>query len=124
MRDIVARITEKTLELKKKGHLRYGQVPTNISIVEFTGPAVWTDTVFDYFNNHDYFEFDSKYQNITAKDFFFQTEAKKMGDVVVLPITSFSPGVGQMGAGETDDPMAFVHHQFEGSWKPEDENID
>ena len=123
LRDIVARITEKTLELKKKGQLRYGQVPNNLSIVEFTGPAVWTDTVFDYFNNHDYFEFDSKYQNITAKDFFFQTEAKKMGDVVVLPITSFSPGVGQMGAGETDDPMAFVHHQFEGSWKPEDENI-
>ena len=36
------------------------------------------------------------------------------GDVVVLPITAFSPGVGQMGAGEDDDPMAMVKHNFEG----------
>jgi alpha 1,6-mannosyltransferase len=34
--------------------------------------------------------------------------------VVVLPITSFSPGVGQMGAGEPEDEMAFVKHEFEG----------
>jgi alpha 1,6-mannosyltransferase len=37
-----------------------------------------------------------------------------VGDVLVLPITSFSPGVGQMGAKEYDDPMAFVKHDFEG----------
>lgn len=121
LRDIVARITEKTLELKSKGQLRPGRVPTNISIVEFTGPAVWTDTIFDYFNNHDYFEFDARYQNISAKDFFDIRVHKKVGDVVVLPITSFSPGVGQMGAGEQDDPMAYVKHEFEGSWKPESE---
>ena len=40
--------------------------------------------------------------------------AKKVGDVVVLPITSFSPGVQQMNAKEPDDPMAFVKHDFEG----------
>lgn len=121
LRDIVARITEKTLELKAQGHLKPGQTPTNITIMEFTGPGVWTDTIFDYFNNHVYFEFDSQYQNITAKDFFNLKEHKKVGDVVVLPITSFSPGVGQMGAGETDHPLAYVHHEFEGSWKPENE---
>ena len=123
LRDIVARITEKTLDLKAKGQLRHGRSPTNISIVEFTGPAIWTDTIFEYFNNHDYFEFDSHFQNITVQDFFDMRQHKKVGDVVVLPITSFSPGVGQMGAGEPDDPMAFVRHQFEGSWKPEDEKM-
>jgi len=123
LREIVARITERTLDLKAKGHLRPGRAPTNVSIVEFTGPAVWTDTIFDYFNNPDYFEFDSKFQNITAQDFFQIREQKKVGDVVVLPITSFSPGVGQMGAGEPDDPMAFVKHEFEGSWKPESERM-
>lgn len=123
LRDIVARITEKTLDLKARGQLRHGRSPTNVSIVEFTGPAVWTDTVFDYFNNHDYFEFNSKFQNVTAQDFFNIKEHKKVGDVLVLPITSFSPGVGQMGAGEPDDPMAFVKHEFEGSWKPENERM-
>jgi hypothetical protein len=41
-------------------------------------------------------------------------DPKKAGDVVVLPITSFSPGAGQMGAGDYDDPMAFVKHELEG----------
>ncbi|KAG9999199.1 hypothetical protein KCU78_g16035, partial [Aureobasidium melanogenum] len=59
--------------------------------------------------------------NITWEHFTGITQAKKVGDVVVLPITSFSPGVGQMGAGDDDDPMAFVKHNFEGSWKPENE---
>lgn len=123
LREIVASITEKTLNMKSSGMLKHGRVPTNISIMEYTGPGIWTDTVFNYFNNHEYFEFDSKYQNITASDFFNIKEHKKVGDVIVLPITSFSPGVGQMGAGEPDDPMAFVKHEFEGSWKPESERI-
>lgn len=121
LRDIVHRITERTLKLKAQGHLKHGKTPSNISIVEFTGPAIWTDTIFDYFNNHDYFDFDARSPNITAKDFFGITAHKKVGDVIVLPITSFSPGVGQMGAEEPNHPMAFVKHEFEGSWKPKDE---
>lgn len=121
LRDIVRRITEKTLELKAQGHLKHGRTPSNISIVEFTGPAIWTDTIFDYFNDHEYFEFDAQSSNITAKDFFGIKAHKKVGDVIVLPITSFSPGVGQMGAEEPNHPMAFVKHEFEGSWKPKDE---
>lgn len=121
--DIVTKITQKTLQLKAQGQLRIGRVPSNVSIVEFTGPAIWTDTIFDYFNNHDYFEFESSTEKITPKDFFNIRKQKKLGDVVVLPITSFSPGVGQMGAGDIDDPMAFVKHDFEGSWKPESERM-
>lgn len=123
LRDIVARITERTLQLKSQGHLKQGKKPSNVSIVEFTGPAIWTDTIFDYFNNAVYFDMTESSQNITAKDFFGIKKQKKVGDVVVLPITAFSPGVGQMGAGEYDDPMAFVRHEFEGSWKPENEKM-
>ncbi|AET37637.1 initiation-specific alpha-1,6-mannosyltransferase Ecym_1409 [Eremothecium cymbalariae DBVPG len=38
-------------------------------------------------------------------------------DVVILPITCFSPGIDHMGSRNDDDPMAFVKHLFEGSWK-------
>ncbi|SMN22494.1 similar to Saccharomyces cerevisiae YGL038C OCH1 Mannosyltransferase of the cis-Golgi apparatus [Maudiozyma saulgeensis] len=38
-------------------------------------------------------------------------------DVMVLPITAFSPGVGQMEARGVDDPMALVEHLFSGTWK-------
>ena len=53
-------------------------------------------------------------KNVTWETFTGMEVAKKVGDVVVLPITSFSPGVQQMGAKEPDDPMAFVKHDFEG----------
>jgi alpha 1,6-mannosyltransferase len=83
-------------------------------IVEFTGPALWTDTIFRFFNDPDYFDMSTSKGNITWEQFTGMKAAKKVGDVVVLPITSFSPGVKTMGAGEDDDPMAFVKHAFEG----------
>lgn len=111
LRDIVATITEDALRMKKKGVLKINRLDK--SIVEFTGPAVWTDAVFSYLNDPNYFKMDGK--NITWEAFTGMEIAKKVGDVVVLPITSFSPGVQQMGAKEPDDPMAFVKHDFEGS---------
>ncbi|KAL5349846.1 alpha-1,6-mannosyltransferase Och1 [Pseudogymnoascus australis] len=112
LRSIVARITEETLRRQKAGSLHV----SDDKVVEFTGPAVWTDVVFDYFNDEKFFE---GVGNITWRDFTGMKGPKKVGDVVVLPITSFSPGVQTMGSGEYDDPMAFVKHEFEGSWKPE-----
>jgi alpha 1,6-mannosyltransferase len=69
--------------------------------------------VFRHFNNPNYFK-GANAKNITATDFIGIKEQKKVGDVVVLPITSFSPGVQTMGAEEPEHPMAFVKHEFEG----------
>jgi alpha 1,6-mannosyltransferase len=111
LREIVANITLQTLEKKKAGSLRSFK---DKNVVEFTGPAVWTDAIFDYMNDERYFDMSTGNGNITWRDFTGMSSPKKIGDVVVLPITSFSPGVGQMGSGELDDPMAFVKHDFEG----------
>ncbi|KAF3093025.1 membrane-bound alpha-1,6- mannosyltransferase Initiation-specific [Orbilia oligospora] len=116
LREVVARITEKTLDMKRKGKLRKDQS----GVIEFTGPAIWTDTIFDYLNDENYFTV-QKENPIDFRNFTGMKNPKKIGDVVVLPVTSFSPGVGQFGAGEDDDPQAFVKHMFEGTWKPEEE---
>lgn len=110
--DIVASIVEETLRRKSAGELDQKHMKT---VVEFTGPAIWTDAIFKFFNNAEYFDMTTSKGNITWQQFTNIKQAKKVGDVVVLPITSFSPGVGQMGAGEEDDPMAFVKHAFEGT---------
>nr|POF07214.1 initiation-specific alpha-1,6-mannosyltransferase [Quercus suber] len=109
--DVVAAITEETLRRKQAGELDMKHIK---SVVEFTGPALWTDAIFNFFNNAEYFDMSTSKGNITWRQFTGITQAKKVGDVVVLPITSFSPGVGQMGAGDENDPMAFVKHAFEG----------
>ncbi|KAI0172895.1 hypothetical protein GGR52DRAFT_580533 [Hypoxylon sp. FL1284] len=115
LRDIVSRITKETLKRKQEGLF----VSKDKSVVEFTGPAVWTDSIFDYFNDARYFDMKSSQGNISYLNFTGIVSPKKVGDVVVLPITSFSPGVQQMGAKDYDDPMAFVKHDFEVSQSPE-----
>lgn len=112
LRETVANITLETLKKKKNGSLKSVK---DKDVIEFTGPAVWTDVLFNYMNDGRYFDLSTGRGNITWRDFTGMTAAKKVGDVVVLPITSFSPGVQQMGAGEDDDPMAFVKHEFEGN---------
>jgi alpha 1,6-mannosyltransferase len=109
--DIVANITQETLRRKREGRL----TDKHEDIVEFTGPAIWTDTIFRFFNDPEYFDMSTSKGNITWEHFTGMTSAKKVGDIVVLPITSFSPGVKTMNAGEDDDPMAFVKHGFEGT---------
>lgn len=111
LRDIVARITKETLRRVKAGQL---SKVMDDNVVEFTGPAVWTDTVFDYLNDARYFDMAHSKGPIDWRNFTGMEQSKKVGDVVVLPITSFSPGVQQMGAKDDDDPMAFVKHEFEG----------
>lgn len=113
LRDIVTYITEETLRMKKAKKLSRGKMDK--TIVEFTGPAAWTDAIFRYFNDPEYFNMEPGSRKISYEEFTGQTEHKKVGDVVVLPITSFSPGVGQMGSNEIDDPMAFVQHDFGGN---------
>ncbi|KAH8661968.1 glycosyltransferase sugar-binding region DXD domain-containing protein-containing protein [Xylariales sp. PMI_506] len=117
LRDIIVRITEEALKRKAEGVW----ITKEKSVVEFTGPAIWTDTIFDYFNDPRYFDMEHSKGNITWESFTGMQDPKRVGDVIVLPITSFSPGVGQMGAKDIDDPMAFVRHVFEGTWKPQSE---
>lgn len=68
-----------------------------------------------YFNDPRFFDMSTSEDRIDYRNFTGMETRKRVGDVVVLPITSFSPGVGQMGAKEPDDPMAFVKHDFEGA---------
>lgn len=112
LRDLVATITEDTLRMKRQGILKENKMDK--SIVEFTGPAVFTDAVFSYFNNESFFDYSARNTNISATELGGIVGHMKVGDVIVLPITSFSPGVEQMGALGIDDPMAFVKHEFSG----------
>ena len=112
LRDIVAQITTETLRRKRSGLLD-GVMDKNV--IEFTGPAPWTDVIFEYFNDERYFDMTNSKGPIDWKNFTGMETAKRVGDVIVLPITSFSPGVQQMGAKDYDDPMAFVKHDFEGT---------
>lgn len=111
LREIVAKITELTLKKKKNDEL---VATSHLDIMKWTGAGIWTDVIFTYFN--DYVQ-SGIYSKVTWKDFTQLEVPKLMSDILVLPITSFSPGIGAMGAKGEDHPLAFVKHYFENVWK-------
>lgn len=158
LRELIARIVEETLRRERLGTLnKIEGKDKGGDVMSWTGPGIFTDTLFDYLNNvisegeyGDGFGIGSKYwvegekyklkkQEIDenglplhAKDMKINYErftgmregiSFDEGDILVLPITCFSPGVGQMGSKPPTDKMALVLHNFSGSWKPAEERI-
>lgn len=113
LRDVVGRITAHALAMKRSGALAN---VADKNVIEFTGPAVWTDTIMDYLNDERYFDMRDSRGPIDWHNFTGVNTTMRVGDVVVLPITSFSPGIEQMGAKDYEDPMAFVKHDFKGQF--------
>ncbi|ABN65126.2 membrane-bound alpha-1,6- mannosyltransferase Initiation-specific [Scheffersomyces stipitis CBS 6054] len=122
LRELIAEITEKTLTRARKGQLKkvLGKDEGG-DIMNWTGPGIWTDAIFNYMNNvlqsPENFQKKKYDEIITWKIFTGMESAIAIDDVLVLPITSFSPDVGQMGAKNMNDPMAYAKHMFSGSWK-------
>ncbi|KAL7422723.1 hypothetical protein Q5752_002015 [Cryptotrichosporon argae] len=79
-----------------------------VGVMAWTGPGVWTDAVLTYLR--------TKY-GVQWTELRGIREPLRIGDVVVLPVTGFSPGVGNFGAGHRNDVQAMVQHGFRGSWK-------
>ncbi|KEP54380.1 rhomboid family protein [Rhizoctonia solani 123E] len=79
-----------------------------VSIMEWTGPGVFTDSVIRYI---------AAEHNITWPALKNLRKPLRIRDTVVLPVTGFSPGVGMFGAGDTSNEQAMVQHLFAGSWK-------
>ena len=82
---------------------------TDGQILEWTGPALWTDVISNYFSVKYAFSM-SHLKNLK--------EPLRVGDdIYVLPISAFSPGLKRMGSKPITDPQAKVQHFFSGSWK-------
>lgn len=121
LRDIVAKITEETLKRKNQGNLPLPNTKDRGSqIMDWTGPGIWTDSVFEYFNEPLK---SGLYYPVTWHNFTGLESPMVVSDVLVLPITSFSPGTETMGSQSDSHPLAFVKHHFEGSWKPDNERM-
>ncbi|ODN86100.1 hypothetical protein L198_07393 [Cryptococcus wingfieldii CBS 7118] len=79
-----------------------------VGVMAWTGPGVWTDAVLSYLKVG---------WGMRWVDLKGLREPMRVGDVLILPVTGFSPGVGNFGAQQRGDPQAMVEHGFAGSWK-------
>lgn len=87
------------------------------AVMELTGPGIWTDFIFNHFKVSELHD-----TNTTSNSTFdtWQVFANfknpvKVSYILILPITSFSPGVGHIGSGSTEDRLAYVSHGSIGS---------
>ena len=119
-------------------------------IMNWTGPGIFSDIIFEYMNNlldtnndivlqnpnldsnsaengnekstkkfyRKIMESLQSFNTIPWEFFSLITKPVIVDDVMVLPITCFSPGVNTMEAKDDMDEMAFVKHMFSGTWKP------
>jgi mannosyltransferase OCH1-like enzyme len=109
---ILKRMIENIVKQTKKFH---NSTPNVSVVMEWTGPGLWTDTIFGYLNETHHVEWPtlSKLQY-----------GRLIGDVYILPITAFQPNGFNMGAKGERDIEARTKHHFHGNWKkhPEKKN--
>ena len=112
LREIVAQITEITLQRKEDNTLSLN-FRNDLNIMAWTGSGVWTDVIFTYLNDYIKSGVRSK---TTWRDFHDIRRPKLVSDILVLPQFSLSsPKVI-----ENDDPRKkfyFVMHEGGKFWK-------
>lgn len=88
---------------------------TSIEIMNSTGPALWSETVF-----HELQTIDPSLKR--PLDLTGMKEPRLYGDIMVLPIDGIGTGVEHSGSTHdgTIPDIAIVQHHFRGSWRDQD----
>jgi len=110
--------------LTERVHADVNILPT-IDPLELTGPPALTHTVKEYTES---LEPRFSWQSLSSRNDNVPGGHAKIvaGDVLVLPITGFSPGRGRfrnMGSQPTSHPSARLVHMAAGSWRKTDVHV-
>ena len=79
--------------------------------MDWTGPGVWTDVVFEWVNSHQ-----AGNENLRVQDSMLQLSSPmKVHDTLFLPRIAWG-AIPAMNGKPSDGLL--VRHGYEGSWKP------
>lgn len=147
--ELVARIIEETARKKRMGRLENIEgFDEGADVMHWTGPGIFTDTIFDYINNvlsdgkagngfgvGSKYWLDNHFYNLgkpaldenflplnADKQLVSWKNFTKMEDPKVIDDIMVLPIVSFFpGTSRLTDPLAYVNHLFSGSWKPADQ---
>ncbi|CCE65987.1 hypothetical protein TPHA_0O00150 [Tetrapisispora phaffii CBS 4417] len=142
IKEVIARITEETLKRKRENNLNVN-LRNNLNLMSWTGSALFTDTIFAYFNNYLKSGISTP---VTWREFHKLTEPVLLSDVLVFPRGSFNVQkkakvTDQSGTAkdklvineEEADPLdkilldkslQLVSHNIENFWKAPKQKVD
>lgn len=107
----VERVMERLKKLASKQGCTISEIkPSYHEVLATTGPGMFTEAVFEGLSYATGTDFGA--HNLTG-----MTEARLVGDVVILPINAFGSGQGHSNSGDPDSDSAMVQHLFKGTWK-------
>lgn len=112
IREIVAEITEITLERKADNNLNMN-FRNDLTIMGWTGSGVWTDVIFTYFNDYMRSGVPSK---TTWKDFHNLKVPKLLSDILVFPEFSFK-APNEILNDDPNSSLYFTTHDSLKFWK-------
>ena len=101
LRRVIEKIANRTTEMLNR------TITTDV-VMNWTGPGIWTDTIFDYLNE----TYQVPWPTLRKLE-----HGRLIGDVYILPITAVQPYAYSMGAQGPDHPDAITNHHFWGTWK-------
>ncbi|MCJ1279638.1 hypothetical protein MMC21_007462 [Puttea exsequens] len=81
-----------------------------MDVMDTTGPGMFADTVYKGLSS-------ATNSSVTSANFTGLTRPRLVGDVLILPVTAFAPGMPHSNAGDVEDEAALVRHLLRGSWK-------
>lgn len=148
LRELIHKITQTTLKnySERLNHVKIGRqyytLHSVYTVLEWTGPAAFTDALFSHFNkvfniakwtginketpkeikNVEFEEYHKEKNRITEKKHVGWTNFTRLmqpamfDDVLVLPIASFN-GFADDLPYKVDDELVYVKHEFHGTWK-------
>ena len=99
----------KTLAFKQ-GKTISGVKASREEVLDTTGPAIFTRSVFDILGR-------STGTNFTWSNVTDLKVPRLVDDILILPITAFGCGQQHSNSGNPNEETAFVQHMFKGSWK-------
>ena len=101
---ILKRIIDDIAKQTKFSNASQLNIPT---ILDWTGPGPWSDTVFDYLKET---------YHVERKTLSQSKHGRLVGDIYFLPITAFDPRAYNMGEKGKNGTEARVWHYFHGGW--------
>ncbi|KAL9036619.1 MAG: hypothetical protein Q9214_006049 [Letrouitia sp. 1 TL-2023] len=111
MKQVVQNVTSALHQLAAgKNSTLKDLLPFNDDVLKTTGPAKWSEVVYDYLTRTTRTE-------ISWKNFTGMEQPVIVADVMVVPINAFAVGVAHSGSSESNTEDTLARHHFQGSWR-------
>ena len=111
MRRVIEEVLSRLKALAEKQNRTLGTVEASYQdVIDTTGPGVFSECIYRELSHVIGTE-------LIPTNLSGLTEPRLIGDVLILPVTGFTPGVPHSNAGGPEDKNAMVQHLFAGSWK-------